>query len=71
MILILSLYNNILAGFTKVYELNVNESTSLVHTGEGAESIMFLEPDFDFITHATSCLKVKSIVDGVPEARSV
>lgn len=56
-------------GFTKVYELNVNESTSLVHTGEGAESIMFLEPDFDFITHATSCLKVKSIVDGVPEAR--
>lgn len=69
-ILIFIICNNVFTGFTKVYELSVNESTSLVHTGEGAESIMFLEPDFDFVTHATSSLKVKSIVDGVPEARS-
>nr|XP_045608733.1 kinetochore-associated protein 1-like [Procambarus clarkii] len=55
--------------FLTVYELGVNKCTQLVFIGEGAESIMFLEPDVDAASLLTSSLKLKSIVDGVPEAR--
>lgn len=57
--------------FLTVYELGVNKCTQLVFIGEGAESIMFLEPDVDAASLLTSSLKLKSIVDGVPEARCV
>ncbi|KAG7167662.1 Kinetochore-associated protein 1-like [Homarus americanus] len=56
-------------GFVTVYELSVNRDTNLVKIGEGAESILFLEPDMSPVTCVTSSLKLKSIVDGVPEAR--
>ncbi|XP_071532362.1 kinetochore-associated protein 1 [Panulirus ornatus] len=55
--------------FSTVYELGVHSSTKLVNMCEGAESIMFLEPDVDFVSSINSSLKLKSIVDGVPEAR--
>lgn len=55
--------------FSTIYELAVNSSTSLVLTGEGTESIMFLEPDVSPVSQLTRCLKLKSIVDGIPEAR--
>ncbi|XP_066943514.1 kinetochore-associated protein 1 [Macrobrachium rosenbergii] len=57
-------------GFATIYELNINDGTSLVEIGESAESILFVEPDVDPNDHEIfTSLKVKSIVDGVPEAR--
>lgn len=55
--------------FSTVYELVVDNKTKLVNMSEGAESIMFLEPDINCGSSASSSLKLKSIVDGVPEAR--
>ncbi|XP_064111432.1 kinetochore-associated protein 1-like [Macrobrachium nipponense] len=57
-------------GFATIYELNVNDGTSLVEIGESAESVLFVEPDVDPNDHEIfTSLKVKSIVDGIPEAR--
>ncbi|KAK7086585.1 hypothetical protein SK128_001965, partial [Halocaridina rubra] len=57
-------------GFKPIYEVNVNENTILVQTGEGMESVMFVEPDVDpDDEEVVASLKVKSIVDGIPEAR--
>ncbi|XP_068231319.1 kinetochore-associated protein 1 [Palaemon carinicauda] len=57
-------------GFATIYELNVNDGTNLVEIGEGAESVLFVEPDVDRNDREVfTSLKVKSIVDGVPEAR--
>ncbi|KAK3873420.1 hypothetical protein Pcinc_021553 [Petrolisthes cinctipes] len=55
--------------FQTVYELVVSSGTKLVNIGEGAESITFLEPDVSCGTGFINSLKLKSIVDGVPEAR--
>ena len=54
-----------------MYELSVSGGTSLVNLGEGAESILFLEPELLLGSQVTKNIKMKSIVDGVPEARCV
>lgn len=56
-------------GFSVVYELAVSDGTSLISLGEGAESIMFLEPEISPIMSVTKNIKLKSIVDGLPDAR--
>ncbi|XP_063874801.1 kinetochore-associated protein 1-like [Scylla paramamosain] len=56
-------------GFTTIYELGMTPGTSLVTLGEGAESILFLEPEVTLDTKLIKSIKMKSIVDGVPEAR--
>lgn len=58
-------------GFSVVYELAVSEGTSLISLGEGAEAIMFLEPEISAVMSVTKNIKLKSIVDGLPEARQV
>ncbi|CAL4063302.1 unnamed protein product, partial [Meganyctiphanes norvegica] len=55
-------------GFESIYELPVPSSTHQLNLGEGAESIVFLESEVD-MNDDTCSIKVKSIVDGVPEAR--
>lgn len=52
-----------LPGLDKEYELPVNKGSILVSLGEALEAMIFLEPD------AVSSLKVKTIIDGVPETR--
>lgn len=52
-----------------VYELAVSTETSLISLGEGAEAIMFLEPEVTSVMAVTKNIKLKSIVDGLPEAR--
>lgn len=54
-------------GFECIYELAVSSATHFLDLGEGAESIVFLEPEVD--ADVPCSIKVKSIVDGVPEAR--
>lgn len=62
-------YCSLWVEFQTVYELAVNSGTKLVNIGEGAESITFLEPDVSCVTGVINNIKLKSIVDGVPEAR--
>ncbi|KAG0729033.1 Kinetochore-associated protein 1 [Chionoecetes opilio] len=54
--------------FSTVYELGVSRGSALVTLGEGAESILFLEPELLPLTALTKNIKMKSIVDGLPEA---
>lgn len=43
----------------------------LLPLGEGVEAMVFLEPDESSSSQANAGIKIKTIVDGVPEARFV
>ncbi|XP_047741083.1 uncharacterized protein LOC108674946 [Hyalella azteca] len=53
-----------LPGLESEYELRVGGGSALVPLAGGVEAMVFLEPDTD-----ARAIKIKTIIDGVPEAR--